>query len=123
YETDRLKGLNIAHTDTPVERLWDMTATQEGTHGILTVYTQSDVALAASAVPRADREKWALEHVEGFLPGAKEKFVVGNNWVWHEQPWVKGGWMALKPRQFDLYTGLRQPEGRVHFAGDHTTLG
>lgn len=123
YDSDKLKGLNIAHTDAPIERLWDMAATQPGKHGILTVYTQADRAVAAAAIPASQREKWALGHIETFLPGATAACVKSNSWVWHEQDWVKGGWMALKPGQFDLYQGLRAPEGRITFCGDHTTLG
>lgn len=105
----------VTRTGLAVESLWDMTVGQAGERGILGAMVRGDV-------PAAGRQEWALAQAETVFPGIAAAFVKGHDWAWQEQDWVKGGWYVLKPGQFDQYLALRRPEGRLHFAGDHTTL-
>lgn len=125
-----VRGLKVLHSDLPIERLWDMTGSADqktrtgkvSEKGILTAYIQHDLARAAGKYSPEERMKFALEQVEAAFPGSRDLFIKGSSWVWHEQEWVGGGWAAYRPGQIDLYLASRQTEGRIHFAGDHTTL-
>jgi monoamine oxidase len=62
-------------------------------------------------------------HVDRVVPGSAEAFA-GGAWVdlWTRDPWTGGSYAAFLPGQYTRlwgYTG--RPEGRVHFAGEHTS--
>lgn len=41
---------------------------------------------------------------------------------WDEDEWARGGYAWFKPGQiFSLMPYIARPEGRVHFAGEHTS--
>lgn len=125
-----VRGLKVLHSDFPIERLWDMTGSadqktrtgQISEKGILTAYIQHDLARAASAYAPQERIEFALQHIEAAFPGSRDLFIKGSSWVWHEQDWVGGGWAAYRPGQSDLYLASQRAEGRIFFAGDHTSL-
>ena len=43
-------------------------------------------------------------------------------WDWAKQPWVKGGIPNIVPGRGAALRVLPCPVGRVHFAGDYTTI-
>jgi monoamine oxidase len=56
------------------------------------------------------------------LPGLAGGFN-GRAWTdhWAADRWVHGSYAAFMPGQFTRYYGYAgRPEGRVHFAGEHT---
>lgn len=118
-----VKGLLVACTDTPIERLWDLTALQPGEAGILTAYVQDNNAAALDALPSDEaRIQYGLDVIERFFPEARKYFVKGLDFSWHKLPWTKGGWPAFKPGQTAMIAALGRAEGRVRFAGDHTCV-
>jgi monoamine oxidase len=40
---------------------------------------------------------------------------------WNEDPWMQGSYTYLSPGQWDFIDILSKPEGKVHFAGEHTS--
>jgi monoamine oxidase len=43
--------------------------------------------------------------------------------VWQEDPWQKGALGFVPPNEFAwMWPAARKAEGRVHFAGDHTSV-
>ena len=159
WEAQGVKGLKVLHSTLPIERLWDMTVSQDqkrrfkipkgeallptfdkegklnelplaqgeardwSQKGILTCYIQSDLAVAAAQKTNDERIQFVLNDiVKVFGTVARETFLRGSTFAWHQQDWVGGGWAAYKPGQADLYQATRKSEGRVYFAGDHTSL-
>lgn len=124
-----VKGLKVLHSDLVVERLWDMTGSEDQKYrtgkpsekGILTSYIQFDNARLVGSREQDDRVKFVLEEVSKAFPEAKREFIKGMSFLWHGQDWIGGGWSAYKPGQIDLFIATRETEGRVHFAGDHTS--
>ena len=61
----------------------------------------------------------------GFLElrGNSEQHVLASKVkVWAEDPWAGGAYLQFLPGQlYDLKPHFASPEGRVHFAGDHTS--
>jgi monoamine oxidase len=42
--------------------------------------------------------------------------------AWERYPWTRGSYALFKPGQYSAFNGaLDTPEGRVHFAGEHTS--
>ena len=62
-------------------------------------------------------------HIDDVVPGTASSFN-GNAWLdlWTRDPWTNGAYAAFLPGQYTRlwgYTG--RAEGRVHFAGEHTS--
>ena len=89
---------------------------------ILTCDSQSENALRLGDREPKERVRIALDELAKIFPEAKAHFVNGMSWVWHKQDGIGGAWATYRPDQVDHYLETRKPEGRIVFAGDHTTL-
>lgn len=118
------EGLSgFATTDLPISQVWDMTYKQPGTRGILQAFPISLHSRRVTAMPEKERINFALEQVELIYPGTRENFEGGVTKCWDEDEWAKGGTAFYKPGQFSsLLPHVARPEGRIHFAGEHTSV-
>lgn len=117
-----LRGLLVACTTSPIERLWDLSVLQPGPHGVLAAYAQHHNAEAIDRLPtERERIEYGLSVIETFFPAARRHFLRGATYSW-QQPWSRGGWAVFLPGQLDRIAALQRAEDRVHFAGDHTSL-
>jgi len=118
-----VRGLIVACTDTPIERLWDLTSIQPGDKGILAAYVQNDNAAMLDELPSEEAQiEFGLQQIERFFPSARRFFEKGRSFSWHKQPGVHGGWPIFVPGQTARIAALARAEGRVRFAGDHTCV-
>ncbi len=70
----------------------------------------------------SERILFALSQVERIFPGIRADFERGVSKSWDEDPWARGAFAYLRPGQMrSLLPHLARPEGRVHFAGEHTS--
>lgn len=124
WEAEGIGGLKIATTDTPVERLWDLSHVQPAgsEKGLIMAYTQDKNADDFGAIAPAAREAYTLEHISDFFPEIKAEALAFIQYSWREDPWVKGAWATFLPGQWWMTAVARRPEGRVHFAGEHTSV-
>lgn len=110
-----------ARTDYAVET-WDAGAGQSGSRGILsaTVGGRMDEALAplvGNARVRAGRKM--LSQAFPDAEAVVERTVTVR---WGEEPWARGAFAAFRPGQITtLMPAIVRREGRVHFAGEHTS--
>ena len=116
-----MTGLVIAGTDTSAERVWDVGVLQDGSMGLLHQYCMAghDELDRLSAPARWQRTAALLS---GVLPGLSEQTVYASHWDWSQQPWVKGGIPNLRPGTGAYLRVLPRAAGRLHFAGDYTTI-
>lgn len=57
------------------------------------------------------------------LPGIRGQVVGVAHKAWHEDRWAGGRWGCTQPCELRwMFPAMRQVEGRVHFAGEHTSL-
>jgi monoamine oxidase len=57
------------------------------------------------------------------LPGLPGQVTGVAHKAWQEDPWAGGGWGWTQPGDMRwMFPAMRRPEGRVHFAGEHTSL-
>jgi monoamine oxidase len=115
-------GLNgSARTDAPAE-VWDCTHDLRGPRGIL----------GATVGGALDREMTGLsdeaclsrgtEIVAQAFPMIKANLERGFAQRWAREPWARGAFVAFKPGQMTtMLPEIARPEGRVHFAGEHTS--
>jgi monoamine oxidase len=112
-----------ALTDLPISVVVDHTASQAGTRGILQSQTERDMAQRVGAMKPDQRVRWTLEYLNKVHPGFAENFEGGTSFSWSEEPWSLGAWAYYAPGEVaTLYPHVAKPEGRVHFAGEHTTM-
>lgn len=110
-------------TDLPISQTWDMTYKQPGTRGILQAFPISLHSRRVTSMPENERTRFALEQVENLYPGMRENFEGGVSKCWDEDEWARGGTAFYKPGQItSLLPHVARPEGRVHFAGEHTSV-
>jgi monoamine oxidase len=70
-----------------------------------------------------ERIKLVLEQVEMIYPGMREHFEGGVSKCWDEDEWTRGASAYYKPGQFSsLLPHVARPEGRIYFAGEHTSV-
>jgi monoamine oxidase len=113
----------FATTDLPISQVWDMTYKQPGTRGILQAYPISLHSRRVTGMSEKDRINFALEQVETIYPGMRENFEGGVTKCWDEDEWARGASSYYKPGQFSsLLPHVARSEGRIHFAGEHTSV-
>jgi len=113
----------FATTDLPISQVWDMTYKQPGTRGILQAFPISLHSRRVTGMSEKERINFALEQVETIYPGMSENFEGGVTKCWDEDEWSRGASAYYKPGQFSsLLPHVARPEGRIHFAGEHTSV-
>ncbi len=102
---------------------WEVTRAQAGTAGILNCYSGGATATRAGEGEPEERAREALADLERALPGIATTWnhrVIRN--AWERNPWSLGSYALFKPGQYTTLNGmLHEREGRVHFAGEHTS--
>jgi monoamine oxidase len=90
---------------------------------ILASYTWEDDTLSWDNLPEGDRIRNALDNlatVHGNL--VYDNFLTGASHVWSQYQFSGGAFSMFKPGQeTELFPFIPTPEGRVHFAGEHTS--
>ena len=118
------EGLSgFATTDLPISQIWDATYQQSGTRGILQAFPISLHSRRVTGMAESERINVALEQVEMVYPGMRGHFEGGVTKCWDEDEWARGAFAFYKPGQFSsLLPHVARPEGRIYFAGEHTSV-
>ncbi|RIK42089.1 MAG: amine oxidase [Chloroflexi bacterium] len=111
-------------TDLPIRVVYYPDHGQETGRGVLLAsYTWSEDAQRWGSLSPNDRITQALENLARIHPEALETFEVGTSKMWHDDEFAGGAFALFDPGQQTLLHDLIvQPEGRIHFAGEHTSL-
>lgn len=100
-----------------------MTYQQPGSRGILQAFPISIHSRRITGMSESERIQSALAQVETIYPGMRENFEGGVTKCWDADEWARGVSAFYKPGQFSsLYPHVARPEGRIHFAGEHTSI-
>jgi monoamine oxidase len=118
-----LGGLNLVGTDTMAGRIWNTTSQQaDASTGMLQAYMFDTEAVEFAAHGRR-RDDAIRRLLHAVLPGIRNQVIATADKAWHEDPWAGGGWGWTQPGELIwMFPAMRQPEGRIHFAGEHTAL-
>jgi monoamine oxidase len=111
-------------TDLPIRNLYYPDHGRETGRGVLLAsYTWSEDAQRWGSLSPADRIEQALENVALIHPQVLEEFEAGASWMWHDDEFAGGAFALFDPgQQTLLHDSIVAPEGRIHFAGEHTSL-
>lgn len=111
-----------AWTDLPIGNVESTSPYQPGSRGILSTYVGGPQARHLTAMKENERIAFALDQVETVYPGMRDNFEGGVSKSWDEDSWARGASSWYKPGQMsELWPHVARAEGRVHFAGDHTS--
>lgn len=97
---------------------------KEETGIILASYTWEDDTMPWDSLSEEGRIQQALKNL-ATIHGQQvyDEFITGTSYSWARDPFAGGAFTMFKPEQeTELFPYLATPEGRVHFAGAHTSL-
>jgi monoamine oxidase len=111
-------------TDLPIRTVYYPDHGKETGRGVLLAsYTWGDDAQRWGSLTPEDRISQALENLSCIHPKALEEFEVGASKMWHDDEFAGGAFALFDPgQQTQLHKDIVAPEGRIHFAGEHTSL-
>lgn len=89
---------------------------------VLEAHTGKEIGLRLAAMDEEERLAYARAELEKFHPGLGEHAEGGTSYAWTEDPWARGGYSSFAPGMiFDFLPVISRVEGRIHFAGEHTS--
>lgn len=111
-------------TDLAIRNLYYPDHGRETGRGVLLAsYTWSEDAQRWGSLPEHQRLEQAIENVAQIHPQISECVEVGASKMWHDDPYAGGAFALFDPgQQTLLHRAIIAPEGRIHFAGEHTSL-
>jgi monoamine oxidase len=110
-------------TDTLLRRVYHFSIDQPGPRGILMSFTSGADAETLGRMSDGERVRTALQEATKIWPEAPRHFEGGAVKYWTEDPWFRGSYSFEGVGQArDLLQIAAAPEGRVHFAGEHTSV-
>jgi monoamine oxidase len=130
---DEIRRTGNAYTDGVVQGTWDATVYQPGQAGVI-------AALPGGVVGQDWGARYGLTHYRGtppermvsdylagyeqLFPGSRAAYNGKAFFVWSSgDPHIRGAYSYLKVGQYTAFNGVQgKQEGRLHFAGEHTSL-
>ena len=109
-------------TDLPIERLTPDPGSDPGARGALTAYPIGAYTATLESMREQDRVTAAFEQARQIFPELSQTFEGGLAHCWGLDPWQRGSFALHTPGQIGFIDTLAQPEGRVHFAGEHASV-
>jgi monoamine oxidase len=120
WEGRGLDGYGI--TDLEMQNTYSPTLTQDGTRGILASYAGGQNALDLGTMSESDRESLVLGQMSVLFGSLNSQFEFGTTQIWQDDPYARGAYTYFQPGQMStLLAAAQQPEGLIHFAGEHTS--
>jgi monoamine oxidase len=89
--------------------------------GALTAYPIGPYTARLEAMSEPERVAAALDQARQIFPELAQSCEGGISKPWGLDPWQRGAFALHTPGQIGFLTVLAQPEGRIHFAGEHTS--
>ncbi len=117
------EGLSgAATTDLPLMTAFDKAFYLPGPRGVLEVYAAGERARRLAAMPASERLAFTVSQVEKIHPAIREFYDGGSSVCWDDEEFSRGAYAWFRPGEMsDLMPHIAKPEGRIHFAGDHTS--
>jgi monoamine oxidase len=126
WETDDKIFGGGTTTDLSIRSVWYPNQGRETGRGVLLAsYTWGRDAQSWGHLSPGERIRQAVEGLARIHPQvAKEHLVeAGASVMWQNEPHAGGAFALFNPTQETrLHAHIKRPEGRIHFAGEHTSL-
>jgi monoamine oxidase len=108
-------------TDLPIERLTPDPGESFEDRGALAAYAMAGYSANLERMSEADRLAAAASQTTQIFPEMAEQYEGGISKCWGLDPWQQGSFALHKPGQIGYLSVLSAREGRIHFAGEHTS--
>jgi len=103
--------------------IWEATDTQTGEAGILSFWTAGEPALRWGGLSEPERIELCLQTLEVMYPDCRAQVIAARSYDWQADPFAQHGYIYHALGYLtEALPLLRQPEGRLHFAGDYLSL-
>ena len=118
---DRADGDAVA-TDLPIMMAAHATAGQPGSRDIVEAFVTGAAARELGRMPPRECVRQVRAQMAQVVPGIDGRVERAAVYAWDADPWARGDYAWFQPGQARaLLPHLATPEGRIHFAGDHTS--
>ena len=87
----------------------------------LAAYPIGPYAAVLEKMSEEDRVSAALAQAREIFPDLTASFEGGISKAWGLDPWQRGAFALHTPGQIHYIDTLARAEGRIHFAGEHTS--
>ncbi|MDQ1453215.1 MAG: monoamine oxidase [Acidobacteriaceae bacterium] len=102
--------------------IWNPSWDRPGERGILQFYQEGERALRLDRMGEDERLNFAASFVGRVFPGLQADPERSISYSWQHNEWARGAYSELRPGQmFAFSPALVSREGRIHFAGEHTS--
>jgi monoamine oxidase len=119
WERDGYNGFGLSDLE---QEIWHPTFDQPGIRGLLVSFMCSSAGQRAGAMDDDKRVEFVSREMEKAHPGLLDNLDGAVSKVWIADPWAGGAGSLPSPGQMStICIGIERPEGRVHFAGEHTS--
>jgi monoamine oxidase len=111
------------YSDRGYQNTWDVSRAQPRPGGVLVDYTGGRIGDSFRSGTPTQRARQFLDQLEPVIPGAKAAWD-GRATVdhWPSYQWTLGSYSYYRVGQYQAFGGAEsEPEGAVHFCGEHTT--
>ena len=115
--------LNLVESDLMIERVWDQNFfSPASSNGVLTIYSEGKNASKLASLPYHSRQEEADKLLKIVFPEVLNYVEHTSHYCWSQNRFIGGSWLNYRPGQLNLLGTLSKREGRLFFAGDHTSL-
>ena len=115
-----------AMTDLPIGQVQEhpiFRTAAEGDRAIIEAHVRGGAAPELDGMREDDRLRFVLPEMEKVHPGVGRYYEGGRSKSWQDDPWARGAWASFRPGQMiGWLPRIVRPEGRIHFAGEHTSI-
>ena len=118
WETRGLSG--SARTDDPTE-IWDADYEQPGPAGLLAATAGGALGTKLAGLSDDQALRVGVDLIARTFPGLRGAFDAGRVIQWSREPWAQGAFALFHPGQMTAWWELGRADGRLHFAGEHTS--
>lgn len=102
--------------------IWNPSWDQPSPHGILQLYQEGKVAEDLDRMSPSQRLNFAATYIDRLFPGFSPDLERSTSYSWQLDPFAQGAGMTLLPGDlYSWYRAVASVEGRIHFAGEHTS--
>ncbi len=111
-----------ATTDLPLMTAYDKNFYQPGMRGMLEAYVAGERARKLAAMDADERFKFTINQMSMIHPAIGDHLEGGTSICWDNEEWSRGAYAWFRPGEMTtMLPHIATPEGRIHFAGDHTS--
>jgi monoamine oxidase len=106
-----------------ISAIWEETDLQAGESGVLSFWTGGDAARRWASLSEQARIEECLSALEVMYPTCRAEVIAAHSYDWQADPFAQHAYIHHTTGYLtQALPLLRQPEGRIHFAGDYLSL-